>query len=281
MSTEAVEAERVSETTVVDHTVSERSVGAWFEHTRVLTWRQILVYVRNVPTVLQSLIIPAISMVLLKVVLGDSIGNATGQDSLYGTVPLMIIIGAMGGSMVSAVRLNKERTTGLLARLYVLPIHRAADLSSRVVAEMARIFVLTLILLTVGYALGFRFSEGILPAIGLVVVAVLFGAAYAVFVLAISVNAPPGAPLVQYLGLLMSVLMFFNSGFSPIDAYPGWLQPIVANQPMTPAIDLMRAFAIGGPITMDLIKVMIWAAVFVGASIYPALVGYRKAATSR
>ncbi|WP_132992063.1 ABC transporter permease [Gordonia zhaorongruii] len=260
---------------------SERSIGAWFEHTRVLTWRQVLVYVRNVPTVLQSLIIPAISMVLLKVVLGDAVGNATGEDSLYGTVPLMIIIGAMGGSMVSAVRLNKERTTGLLARLYVLPIHRAADLSSRVAAEVVRIFVLTLILLAVGYAMGFRFSQGILPAVGLVAVAVVFGAAYAVFVLAISVNAPPGAPLVQYLGLLMSVLMFFNSGFSPIDGYPGWLQPIVANQPMTPAIELMRSLATGGPITMNLIKVALWAAIFVGASIYPALVGYRKAATSR
>ncbi|MCF8586969.1 ABC transporter permease [Gordonia liuliyuniae] len=259
----------------------EVSVRAWFDASRVLTWRQLLVYVRDVPTVLQSFIVPAISMVLVKVVLGDAVGSATGQDSLYGTVPLMILIGAMGGSVVSAVRLNKERSTGLLARLYVLPINRAADLTSRVVAEIIRILVLTLELLLVGYVMGFRFEQGLLGALGLLAIPLVFGGAYAVFVLAIAVNSPPGAPLVQYLGLLTNLLMFFNSGFSPIDAYPGWLQPIVANQPMTPAIELMRGFAVGGPVLEAFIKVMIWTVVFVGCSVYPALRGYRRAATTR
>nr|WP_221247183.1 ABC transporter permease [Gordonia humi] len=256
-------------------------MATWFANSRVLTGRQIVVYIRNVPTVLQSLIIPAVSLVLIKVVLGDTVGEATGQDSLYGTVPLMILVGSMGGSMVSAIRLNRERSTGLLARLYVMPINRAADLTSRVAAEAVRILAVTLILLAVGYAMGFRFSQGVGSAIALVAVPVVFGSAYAVLVLAIAVSSPSGAPLVQYLGLLMNVLMFFNSGFSPIDAYPGWLQPIVANQPMTPGIDLMRSLATGGPITENLIKVAVWAAIFVGAGVYPALVGYRKAATAR
>lgn len=260
---------------------NEGTVAAWFVATRVLAWRQLLVYVRDVVTVLQSLIIPAISLVLIKVVLGDAVGNATGENSLYGTVPLMIIVGAMGGSMVSAVRLNKEQSTGLLARLYVLPINRAADLTSRVVGELVRIFVVTIILLAVGYAMGFRFEQGPLGALGLIAVPVIFGGAYAVFVLALAVNSSTGAPLVQYLGLLMSVMMFFNSGFSPVEGYPGWLQPIVANQPMSPAIEVMRSFAIGGPMATNVIKLAIWTVLFAGISIYPALRGYRRAATSR
>lgn len=259
----------------------EGSVAAWLDATRVLTWRQLLVYVRDVVTVLQSVVIPAISLVLIKVVLGDAVGSATGENSLYGTVPLMIIVGAMGGSMVAAVRLNKEQSTGLLARLYVLPINRAADLTSRVAAELVRIFVVTLLLLAVGYAMGFRFEQGMLGAIGLIGVPLVFGGAYAVFVLALAINSSTGAPLVQYLGLLMSVLMFFNSGFSPVDGYPGWLQPIVANQPMSPAIEVMRAFAIGGPIVTNLIKLAIWTVLLLGVSIYPALRGYRRAATNR
>lgn len=281
MSPETTMSPETPQSAVVSRPSNEKSLRTWLENSRVLTWRQLLVYVRNVPTVLQSLIIPAVSLVLIKVVLGDAIGDATGQDSLYGTVPLMILVGAMAGSTVSAIRLNKERSTGLLARLYVLPINRAADLTSRVAAETVRILVVTVILLAVGAAMGFRFSQGAPAAIALVAVPLVFGSAYAVFVLAIAVNSPSGAPLVQYLGLLMNVLMFFNSGFSPVEAYPGWLQPIVANQPMTPAVDLMRSLAAGGPITSNLIKVAIWAAVFVGASVYPALVGYRKAATAR
>ncbi|WP_353107690.1 ABC transporter permease [Gordonia sp. (in: high G+C Gram-positive bacteria)] len=260
---------------------AEGSIRAWASNTAVLSWRQILVYVRDVPTLLQSIIIPGISLVLMKVVLGDAIGQATGKNSLYGTVPLIILVGAMGGSMVSAVRLNKERSTGLLARLYVLPINRAADLTSRVVSEIARIIAATAVLLAVGMAIGFRFTNGPLAAAGMVVTAVVFGASFAVLMLALAVNAPPGAPIVQYLGLLISVLMFFNSGFSPLEAYPGWLQPFVEYQPMSPAIELMRSLASGGTIVEPLVTVAVWAAIFVAAAIYPALTGYRKAATAR
>ncbi|EGD53376.1 ABC transporter permease [Gordonia neofelifaecis] len=258
--------------------LAESSARAWFHHSVVLSGRQILVYVRDVPTLLQTLIVPALSMIMFKVVLGDAIGNATGMNSAYGTVPLVILVGAMFGSIATATRLNMERTSGLLSRIYVLPINRGADLTSRVISELVRIFVTTVILLAAGHLIGFRFTQGVGPALGLIGVAMAYGAAFAVFTLALAVNASPGAPLVPYLGLLSSLLMFFNSGFSPVDMYPGWLQPIVANQPMTPAIEVMRSFAAGGPIAANLTKVIIWVVVLFGVSVYPALRGYRKAA---
>ncbi len=67
----------------------------------------------------------------------------------------------------------------------------------------------------------------------------------------------------------------------PIDAYPEWLQPVVENQPMTPTIEAMRALATGEPAGHDVIKVAIWTIVIIGVCIYPALRGYRKAATAR
>ena len=152
-----------------------------------------MVFVRDVPTLLQSLIFPALSMVMFKVVLGDAIGKATGQDSAYGTVPLVILVGAMFGSIASATRINQERSTGLLARLYVLPINRAADLTSRVAAELIRISITTLILLAAGTLIGFRFTQGVGPGIGLVGVALAYGAAYSTLTLALAVNFRPGA----------------------------------------------------------------------------------------
>ncbi len=260
---------------------SESSARGWWAHSRPLVGRQVMVYLRDYPTLLQSLLFPALSMLMFKVVLGDAIGAATGQNSAYGTVPLVILVAAMFGSIASATRLNHERSSGLLARLYVLPINRAADLTSRVVAEMVRILFTTIALLAAGHLIGFRFTQGIGPALGLVLVALAFGAAFAAMTLALAVNASPGAPLVPYLGLLASLLMFFNSGFSPIDAYPTWLQPVVANQPMTPAIDAMRSLAVGGPLTESLTKVAIWTVLLLSLSVYPALRGYERAARGR
>ncbi|MFL1599732.1 ABC transporter permease [Gordonia amicalis] len=259
----------------------ERSPRALLDQALVLTGRQLAVLVRDRATVLQILLMPALTMLMFKVVLGDAVGKATGQDSVYGTVPLVILVSAMFGSLASAVRLNKERGTGLLGRLYVLPIHRAADLTSRVLCEVVRIVVTTVLLLLAGMLIGFRFTQGPFAAIGIIGVALMFGIAYSTFVLSVAVNVRPSVTLVPMLSLLSSVLMFFNSGFSPVEAYPTWLQPIVENQPMTPAIEVMRALASGGPITENMLKVIAWALTITVVCAVPALRGYRQAATSR
>ncbi|MFT3661295.1 MAG: ABC transporter permease [Gordonia sp. (in: high G+C Gram-positive bacteria)] len=261
--------------------LSERSLLGWWRQTAVLTGRQLLVAFRDLPTLVQILIFPALTMLMFKVVLGDAVGKVTGVDSAFGIVPLVVLTSTMFGSAVSATRLNMERRSGLLSRLYVLPINRGADFSARVLAESLRALLTTIALVAAGFLIGFRFTQGVGPAIGIFVVAVAYATAFAMLTLALAVNAAPGAPLVSYLGMVSTLLMFFNSGFSPVDMYPGWLQPIVANQPMTPAIDLMRSFAAGGPIMGNLIKVGIWTVLMMGAATYPALQGYRKAAAGR
>jgi daunorubicin resistance protein C len=145
---------------------------------------------------------------------------------------------------------------------------------------MIRILVGTAVLTTAGMLIGWRFDQGVLPAIGIFGVALLYGAAYSTIVLTLAVSAS-SLPLVPIMSLVTSLLMFFNSGFSPIDAYPEVLQPLVRNQPMTCAIETMRALATGGPVAESLTKTVIWALGAILIFTYPALRGYRRAAASR
>ena len=59
---------------------------------------------------------PAFMLLMFRVVLGNSISAATGQASIFGTVPLIILVGAMFGSIASAVGLKGEQASGLLSR---------------------------------------------------------------------------------------------------------------------------------------------------------------------
>lgn len=260
---------------------TERSARAWATQSLVLAWRQITVMVGDIGTLVQLIVVPLLTLVMFKVVLGDAIGGATGTNSAYSTVPLVIVVSAMFGSLAAGIRLNRERETGLLTRLYVLPINRAADLTSRLISEVVRITVVTALLLVAGSLMGFSIAGGIPAILGILGVTLMFGVSYATLVLALAVSARPSAPLVPLLSLVSSVLLFFNSGFSPIDAYPSWLQPVVARQPMTPTIDSMRAMATGEPATADVVTVAIWCVIIVAVCLYPALAGYRRAATNR
>jgi ABC-2 type transport system permease protein len=253
----------------------------WAAETMILTGRQLLVWIRDPFALMTVLGMPILTMIMFKVVLGGVVGSSTGQNSAFGTVPLVILLSAMFGSLAAAIRLNTERTSGLLGRLATLPINRGADLSSRVVTELIRILLTTGILLGAGHSIGFRFTQGVGPAIGIVGVALAFGGAFALFVLSLAVYFPTGAPVVPLMSLLTSLMMFFNSGFAPADGYPGWLQPIVRNQPMTPAVDVMRNLAAGGPVAHNLLVVLAWSVGIVVVFTYPALRGYARAATAR
>ena len=46
--------------------------------------------------------------------------------------------------------------------------------------------------------------------------------------------------------------------FSPLEDFPGFLRPFVANQPVTATIDALRAVAVDGDISAALTRSLAW-----------------------
>jgi len=258
---------------------SERAASAWVRHSLIQCKRLLLVWARDPATTIQTLIYPALTLLMLRVVLGDSISNATGTPSVYGTVPMITLVAAMSGAVVSGLGFKKEQFSGLLGRFWTMPIHRAAGITGRLLAEAIRVLITTLFVIVVGMCIGFRFWNGPLAALGMIALPVLFGIAFAVLVTALA-TISEGVLLVNTVGIFSTLLMFFNSGFVPVMAYPSWLQSTVANQPMSTAIDAMRGLCWDGAITAPLLKTLAWIAGAIVLFAYPAVRGYRRAAES-
>jgi ABC-2 type transport system permease protein len=125
-------------------------------------------------------------------------------------------------------------------------------------------------------ALGFRFEQGPFAALALLGVPVLFGLAFATVVTAVAVWSTKQA-LVESISLGSSLMMFFSTGFVPLEAYPEWVQPIVEHQPMSYAIDAMRGLSLGGPVAEPLIAVTLWSLGLMAVFAVPAAIGYRRA----
>src|SRR5690606_9108636 len=139
------------------------------------------------------------------------------------------------GTLATANSLIHERDTGLLARMWTLPVPRAGFIAGRLLAEAARTGLATVVLFLVAVPMGFRFEHGIVAGIGAVLVTMVFAVGVAVPVIAMATVAS-GKQAVQQLGGLFLLLLFFNAGFAPVTEYPGCLQPIVRHQPITPPI---------------------------------------------
>ncbi|MEV6771155.1 ABC transporter permease [Nocardia sp. NPDC051030] len=256
---------------------SERALSVWAQQSLIQCKRLLLGWARDPATTIQTLIYPAATLLMFRVVLGDSITAATGAPSIYGTVPMVTLVAAMTGSVVSALGFKTEKMTGLLGRFHTMPVHRAAGLTGRLLAEAIRVLITSLFVVAVGICLGFRFWFGPAGSIAMLGIPILFGVGFAVLVTAMATFSD-GIMLVQVIGIITNLLMFFNSGFVPVFAYPRWLQTTVENQPMSTAIDAMRGLAYDGPIVTPLLKTLAWTIGMIVVFAYPAIRGYRRAA---
>ena len=120
-------------------------------------------------------------------------------------------------------------------------------------------------------------SNGVLPAILMVLLSIVFGVAICC-IAAFTGLAIGDEESVQAFGLIwLFPITFLSSAFVPISTMPGWLQAFANNQPVTYVIDTMRALAIGGPVEANLWKSLAWLAGIFLVFVPLAVRAYRRA----
>ncbi|MBB5912901.1 ABC-2 type transport system permease protein [Nocardia transvalensis] len=254
-------------------------MSALTEQSLVEAGRLLRRWSRQPEVITSTLAFPILLLLMYDLVLDKALGATGDTDPIYGFVPMIAVAGAMYGAMGTGLSLFGERESGLLRRFWVLPIHRASGLVGRLLAECGRAAAATVVVVVVGMLLGLRFEHGWAGALGVLVVPMIVIAGFTPLVVMVGVSAA-GDKVVQLFAIVVLVGMFFNSGFVPVQNYPGWLQPIVRGQPMSCAIEAMRNFMLGGPLATPMLQTLAWAIGLIAVFGALAVRGYRKAAES-
>jgi ABC-2 type transport system permease protein len=244
----------------------------------VQTQRLLIRWAHDPQSVIQALILPCMFLIAIDLVFGKPISAATGHSALYGSVPMAALVGAIFGSTAGGVLLMRERDEGLLARFWVLPIYRVSGLLSRLSAEVFRMLATGALVLGTGYALGFRFHQGLPAALLWLAVPTVFGIAFWIFVTTLALYLA-NTVLAEATGILVALMFFFCTGFVPLDQYPWWIQPVVEHQPMSYAIAVMQGLSLGGPVLAPFLGTLGWVVATVATCAAPMIIGYRRAST--
>jgi ABC transporter DrrB family efflux protein len=252
-------------------------VGWAVTDTLTITRRNLLVWIRVPAYLVFTVVQPVIFVLLFRYVFGGAIRVSSAGGYVDFLMPGIIGQTAAFATFGTAIALAQELKKGVIDRLRSMPMARSAVLAGRLVADTGRMLITILIIVGVGYAVGFRFHNGVLPAIAMVVLATVFGVAIAC-ISAFTGLAIGDEESVQAFGLIwLFPVTFLSSAFVPIATMPGWLQAFANNQPVTYTIDAMRALAEGGPVEASLWKSLVWLAgifiVFVPLSVR----AYRRA----
>jgi ABC transporter DrrB family efflux protein len=233
--------------------------------TLAITRRNLLVWMRVPAYIVFTVIQPVIFVLMFRYVFGGAISVPNHGGYVNFLMPGIIAQTAAFACFGTAIALAQELTKGVIDRFRSMPMARSAVLAGRLVADTARMLVTVLIVVGVGYAVGFRFENGAVPAVLMIVLATVFGVATAL-IAAYTGLAIGDEESVQAFGLIwLFPITFLSSAFVPINTMPGWLQAFANNQPVTYIVNTMRALALGHqPIADNLWKSVVWlAAIFI------------------
>jgi ABC-2 type transport system permease protein/oleandomycin transport system permease protein len=181
------------------------------------------------------------------------------------------------GAITTAVGLSEDLGKGLVDRFRTLPMARSAVLAGRTLADLVRNVGVVLLMVAMGYLVGFRVQTSALALVAALLVLLLFGFALSwVFALiGLSVANAESAQAAAF--PLLFPLVFASSAFVPTATMPGPLRAFAEHQPVTAAVDAVRALVLGGPTTGPVLTSLAWSIGILGVAAPLAVHRYRRA----
>jgi ABC transporter DrrB family efflux protein len=226
----------------------------------IVAGRNMRHFMRQPQLLLFSTVQPIMFVLLFSYVFGGAIGGSLPEGVSYKDflLPGIFIQSTAFRATQTAIGLSEDMKRGVIDRFRSMPMARSAVLAGRTLADLVRTLFVIAIMLAVGYAIGFRFEEGVLSAIASILVVAAFGFALSwIFAyVGLIAKGPEAAQSAGFVAIFP--LVFASSIFVPVDTMPSWLQSIADVSPVTATADTARALAIGGNVWSSLWQVLAW-----------------------
>jgi ABC transporter DrrB family efflux protein len=244
---------------------------------RVMAGRQLRKTLRRPTYIVFSFVQPVIFVLLFRYVFGGAIntGSVRYVDFL---MPGIIVQTAVFGALVTGLGLTEDLKAGVVDRFRSLPIARSAVLLGRTAADLVMNIMTLIVMILVGIAVGFRPDQ---PVYELALAFVLVLAFSYVFswisaFVGLAVRDPETAQSAGFIWVFP--LTFASSAFVPTSSMPGVVRAFAQVNPVTLAVNAVRALTIGhADATTPTLGTMVWLVVLLLVFIPLAVRAFRRA----
>ncbi|MGH9279882.1 MAG: ABC transporter permease [Acidimicrobiales bacterium] len=245
-----------------------------------VAWRNLIGLFRTPTTLVFSTIQPVIFVLMFRYVFGGAIQGSLPQGVPYvnflmaGIFVQTVVFGAMN----TGVGLATDLQLGLIERFRSLPMARSAVLAGRTLADSVRNLCVIILMVIVGFLVGFRLETNALALLAAIGILLVFGLAmsWLMALIGLATGNPEAAQAAAF--PFMALLVFASSAFLPTDTMPAALQAYADHQPVSATANAVRALLIGGPTGGQVLSALIWCFGITAVFATLAVRRYRKTA---
>ena len=227
-----------------------------FRDATALTGRLMKAIVRSPDTIITVALTPIAFLLLFRYVFGGAIETGYENYTNY-LLPGILLITVASGVAYTAFRLFNDKTKGINARFSTMPIARSAVLWSHVLTSLVSNLVTAVIIIGVGFAMGFRPQATFVGWLGFIGVLALFTLAltWLSVIPGLTASSVEGASAFSY---PLIFLPFLSSAFVPTATMPGPVRWFAENQPVTSIVESMRSLIEGQAVGNDIWVALAW-----------------------
>jgi ABC-2 type transport system permease protein len=247
--------------------MKDQSQFAWaLNDTWIMTKRSILHIVRSLDQVMSLVLFPIMFMLLNRYVLGGAIDTGDVSYANYLFAGIFVQTLAFGANYTT-INLAVDLKEGIIDRFRSLPMSNSALVTGHIAADLVRNIISGIIIILVGFLVGFRPNATISEWLLVIGLAVLFTLAISWLsaILGLFVKSLEAA---QWAGFVVIFpLTFISSAFVPTDTMPAVLQAFAENQPLTHVINATRSWLVGTPMNGAAWQAALWCLVIIVISV--------------
>ena len=259
--------------TAITHT--RATPGRALRDSLILAWRNYKHNERVPSLIVFSLITPMIFLLLFRYVIGGPI-VIPGVSYVDFLVPGAIILSIAFGATQTGVGLSLDLGHGITDRFRSLPISRSAVPAGRALADTVRNAIIALLVVGVGFLIGFRADTNIAYFVAAIGIAVAFGYAFS-WVAAFVGATLKHAESVHDAGFVWVIpLTFASSAIVPVGSMPTVVRWLADINPMTSVVDATRALMLGQPAGSAVVRSLVWIAALLVVFVPLAVRAYQR-----
>lgn len=222
-----------------------------FADALIVAHRDLLKFVRIPALFVFSIVQPIMFVLLFRYVFAGNLTNLPGIDYVNYLLPGIFVQTAIFGSTATGIGLAEDLTSGIVDRFRSLPMARSAVLTGRTATDLVRNIVVVLLMIGVGYLVGFSFENGLIAALAAIGLAVSIGFAFSWISATIGLAIKEVESVQAASFTWVFPLTFVSSALVPLQGLASFLQPLARNNPVTAWANAVRVLTNGEGILMS------------------------------
>lgn len=238
-------------------------------------WRGLL-KIKHMPSLTVDVILTPIWLtVLFTFLFGGVIANSP-QKYLQFLLPGMVVQAVIIISSYTALMLNADLSKGVFDRFNSMPVQRLAPLAGTILSDAARNLLGCLLVVAIGYAIGYRAETGIIGIVLAIVLVLVAAFGFGWVPVVVGLLAPSGPVAMNLVWMIASPAIFVSNILVDPVTMPSWLQVLVAINPVTYLTTAARGILDGDVTAVQIVLALVGPALIAAVLAPIALALYQR-----